>query len=360
MSESSNGKYKAMVIGVGASVNSQGRKGGGHQIGYTHAEMHKKNPRVELIAGVDINADNLKAFQEKFAVPHGRADYKAAIAELKPDLVSICTYVGLHRPMIEACVAAGVKGIVCEKPFLASPADCVAVRKLMAGTKTKLVVAHPRRYRKAFELASQRIAEGAVGKVRLISTSLNGWDLNEMGAHSFDFVRQMLGDAAIEWAFGQARVRETRGYGHAMEDFAIAHLGFAGGARASIEAGLGKVGEAYSVVGTEGVLHVHGEHAITIQNKQGETRELHDVDPNAIWGADWPRLWDDMLADLIAWIEGGPASRVGFDSAIQTCEAVLATYCSALIGDRVDLPFSPEVVAIAEYPVDLIAKRSKR
>ena len=75
-------KYKAAVIGVG-KAGGGGPKGGGHAIGYVHAEMFQSDPRVELLAGADINADNLKAFQAKFNVPGGFASYQAMLAELK-------------------------------------------------------------------------------------------------------------------------------------------------------------------------------------------------------------------------------------------------------------------------------------
>src|SRR5437868_396509 len=140
--------YTAAVIGVGSALADRGSKtGGGFRIGYTHGNMYRRSPRVDLVAAADINAENLHAFRERFSVARGFADHREMLESVKPDLVSIATYVGLHRAMIEDCVAAGVKGIVCEKPFLASPADCAAVRALLAKSKTKLIVAHPRRYR---------------------------------------------------------------------------------------------------------------------------------------------------------------------------------------------------------------------
>src|SRR5207244_4915582 len=110
-----------------------------------HAQMYQRSKCVTLVAAADINAENLQAFQQRFSVPRGFDDHCKMLAEIKPDLVSIATYVPLHRSMIEDCVSAGVKAIVCEKPFLASPAECVAIRKLLAEFATKLIVSHPRR-----------------------------------------------------------------------------------------------------------------------------------------------------------------------------------------------------------------------
>lgn len=82
---------KAVVIGVGAVKNSQGTTGGGHQIEYTHAEMIRRDPTCQLVAGVDINADNVSAFQKHFDVRRGYADVGEMLRAEKPDLVSIDT-----------------------------------------------------------------------------------------------------------------------------------------------------------------------------------------------------------------------------------------------------------------------------
>ena len=100
--------YKAAVIGVG-KPNQPFMKGGGHAIGHTHAEMFKESPGMELVAGGDINPENLSFFLEKFSVPHGFLDYREMLDVVKPDIVSIGTYVGLHRQILEDCARAGVK-----------------------------------------------------------------------------------------------------------------------------------------------------------------------------------------------------------------------------------------------------------
>ena len=146
--------YRAAVIGVG-KAGGGGPKGGGHAIGYTHAEMFQSDARVELVAGADINTDNLTAFQAKFAVPGGFDSYRAMLADVKPDLVSIGTYVGLHAEMIEVAARAGVRGILCEKPFVASVPQLRRIERIVRETGVKLIVAHMRRYRPAFELGAK-------------------------------------------------------------------------------------------------------------------------------------------------------------------------------------------------------------
>jgi hypothetical protein len=141
-----------------------GPKGGGHAIGYAHAEALRSNPRTTLALGADINAENLAFFRQKFAVPAGFADYREMLRVAQPEIVSICTYVGLHRQMVEDCARAGVKGIYLEKPIVSSPADLVAVDKVVQETGVKIVVAHIRRYLPAFMRLRELYSNGTVGE----------------------------------------------------------------------------------------------------------------------------------------------------------------------------------------------------
>lgn len=356
--------YTAAIIGVG-KAGGGGTISGGFAIGYTHAEMYRRSKRTRLVAAADTSGANLAAFAAKFSLPPaaGYADYREMLDELRPDVLSICTYVGLHRPMIEAAARAGVKAIVCEKPFLAAPADLPAIRSLVAETGVKIVVPHVRRYRPAFERARQLIATGAIGKPVLIATACPGWDLSEWGSHSFDLVRYFLGDRPVEWVMGQARVREKRGFGHAMEDFAVAYFGFDDGARGCVEAGLGLAVETmFYIAGSDGAIRAQGEETLHLIAREGGREESFAGRHPAGWedlglgGQDdgWFSLWDVLLSDLLGWLEGGPEPRVGFTSAVRSCELNLAAYVSAIRGDRIDLPL---VDGTVDYPVELLARR---
>lgn len=341
--------YKAAVIGVG-KPNQPFMKGGGHAIGHTHAEMFKRSARVELVAGGDINAENLKFYQETFGVPQGFLDYREMLDVAKPDIVSIGTYVGLHRQILEDCARAGVKGVLCEKPFLNSPADVEPVREAVAGSGMKVCVAHIRRYLPVMERTRQLVRDGVIGQVISYMTGVEGWDLSEMASHWFDLIRMFHGDAPVKWVFGQARVRDQRGYGHAMEDHAVAYFEFADGARAIVDGGRGLPnGINFVIAGTAGTIRVMGEHAVVIDTIAGQRTEAPQ--------ADWHGLWDRTLAGLVSWMEGGAAPEVAMDNALKTLEVNHAAYISALRGDRVDLPLDAAALAINEYPVELLARR---
>ncbi len=356
--------YKAAVIGVG-KPNQPFMKGGGHAIGHTHATMFKRSSRVELVAGGDINADNLKYYQEHFQVPQGFLDYREMLRVVKPDVVSIGTYVGLHRQIIEDCARAGVKGVLCEKPFLNSPADVEPVRRICAETGLKVCVAHIRRHNPAMQRTRQLLRDGVIGQVITYFSGVEGWDLSEMASHWFDLIRYFHGDQPVKWVFGQARVRQQRGYGHAMEDHAIAYFEFQDGARGIIDGGRGLPnGINFLISGTGGTIRVLGEHTVVVDTIAGQRIEPCSHVLPARWTKlgisdtnGWYVVWDMFLADMLQWIEGGPAPTLAMDNALQTMEVNHAAYLSALRGDRVDLPLDAEALKVNEYPVELLARR---
>lgn len=342
--------YKAAVIGCGAAQAS-GQKGGGHQIGYLHAKTLKDHPRTELAAAADINADNLAAFQQAFEVEHGFAGYEEMIREVEPDIVTIATYVGLHRPMIEACAKAGVKGIFCEKPFLGAPADLARIETLAKETGVKIAVAHIRRQLIAFRRAQKRYNDGTVGEPVLCMAGIKGWDLTEWGGHWLDMFRMFHNDAPATWVFGQARVRGARGYGHAMEDHGMAYFEFEGGAKGLLDGGGGLNGpDTMTLTGSEGVIHVRGEHTLLIENGGG--RAIEDYEDHEESDFHW--TWRKTISDLIDWMEGAEEPALGHTNMLKTAELNLAAYLSCLRQDRVDLPL--EDASLDEWPVETLAR----
>jgi len=341
--------YQAAVIGVGAAQNS-GKKGGGHQIGYSHGRAYTSHPRTQVACGADINPENLAAFVEKFG-GEGFDDHRTMLEKARPDIVSICTYMGLHRTMIEDCARAGVKGILCEKPFVSSPAELDEVLSIAQETGVKIVIAHIRRHLPAFVFARDRYLDGSLGEPLMCLAGLPNWDLSEWGSHWLDMFRFFHDDKPVQWVFGQARVRDGRGYGHAMEDHAVAYLQFEGGGRGLLDGGSAMNGGDWdmTLVGTQGTLRIQGEKHVTIDGAAG--RETHS------FAADYPAVWQATVNDLVQWIDGGDVPRTGLPRVAASAELNLAAYLSAVRGDRIDLPLNDTDRAFDQWPVQVLADR---
>jgi predicted dehydrogenase len=344
---------KAAIIGVGkAALVRTWNKGGGHQIGYDHAAALNAQPGVRVVTAADINAENLAAFQARFDVARGHTDYREMLADERPDIVGICTYVGLHARIALDCIAAGVRVILCEKPFVASPAELRAVREAADRAGTFFGIAHIRRFAPCFLKARELLLGGAIGHPVFMAGGLEGWDLSEFGSHWIDLMRFLRDDAPVVHVMGQARVREARGYGHSMEDQAVAYFEFADGCRGLVDGGRGLVPNRSGdirVVGTEGLLSISENVEVNLYNARGHERFPTPTDCD---------LWREIYASLLAWNDGGPESPVSLRRCYPSAEINLAAYLSALRGDRIDLPLSGAEADYDAWPVDALSRRS--
>jgi predicted dehydrogenase len=155
---------------------------------------------------------------------------------------------------------------------------------------------------------------------------------------------------------GQARVRDARGYGHAMEDHAVAYFEFVNGGKGLLDGGVAMNGaQRMIVVGTEGTIRIHGENKLEIDTAGGRAIE----ESGDSMSLEWSPIWDACLDDLLTWLDGGDEPRIGFSRTAGSAELNLAAYLSALRGDRIDLPLDASQFTDVEcFPVDLISRRS--
>lgn len=347
--------YRCALIGVGKAGSPGNVKGGGHRIAYTHSTALLEDKRMDLCAAADISPENLAAWSEEFGVSKTYVDYNEMLRVEKPDIVTICTYVGLHRQMIEDCARAGVKGVFCEKPFLATPADIQAVREVALETGIKVSVAHVQRYNPAFQLAREWIAAGKIGNPLLISAGIVDWDLSEWGSHWLDMFCFLNGDTPAEWVMGQARVRDQRGYGHAMEEHAVAYVGFQNGCRGVLDGGQAMVQPCTMLVsGTEGEIRIcnSGNGDYFIHTSRSGWEEVIPPAPPRSW---FLLAFQKSFNDLADWIEGGAEPVAGLPHALATSEINLGAYLSMVHGDRIDLPLTD--FSVDEWPVEALARK---
>src|SRR5260370_12432205 len=91
-------RFRTAILGCGG-------RGRAHAAGYAAA------PNAEIIACADPVAENARTLAERYKVSKTYADYRRLLEEQRPEVVSVCTWPALHREMVEAAIAAGVKAI---------------------------------------------------------------------------------------------------------------------------------------------------------------------------------------------------------------------------------------------------------
>ena len=96
--------YKAGLIGCG------GR-------GRAHAEGYQAADNVLITACSDSIEATRQSLTQDFDVATSYYDYREMLAKEDLDLVSVCTWTGQHREMVEAAAQSKIKAIHCEKPM---------------------------------------------------------------------------------------------------------------------------------------------------------------------------------------------------------------------------------------------------
>jgi predicted dehydrogenase len=184
--------------------------GTGGVTAYHHLPGLRLDPRAELTAICDTNADLVKERQEEWQVAEATTDPEELCASDKVDAVVIATPNDTHRP-ITLAAAKGGKHIMCEKPLGLS---AIEVREMYEAARDAGVVhmtAFTYRFAPSMRYLRHLLKSGALGAPRHFRSqrfldwpeSSWGWrqyraragagDLFDMTIHRIDFAIDLLG-----------------------------------------------------------------------------------------------------------------------------------------------------------------------
>jgi len=151
-------KLRVGVIGCGGMTRN-------HTYGYLNSG------RFEIVGLADLSEQAMKEYDDHFAEREDYkakhfTDFRAMLAESKPEVVSIGVWHKGHSPMtIAAAASEGVKAVLCEKPMADSLAAAREMLTVCERNNVKLVIGHQRRFLPAYTLAKQMIEDGEIGDV---------------------------------------------------------------------------------------------------------------------------------------------------------------------------------------------------
>jgi predicted dehydrogenase len=218
-------------------------------------------PRLKVICG--RNAAKVGDAARVLGWEESETDWRAVVARDDIDIVDVSTPGDSHAEIAIAAAKAG-KAVICEKPLANSVPE--ARRMLAAVEKAGVVhmVCHNYRRVPAVMLAHQLIADGRIGEIRQFrGTYLQDWiadpsfpmvwrldkskagsgALGDIGAHSIDLARYLVGEIAEVSGHLETFIRtrpiagsRTKRGRVTVDDAAIALLRFTGGAIGTLEA----------------------------------------------------------------------------------------------------------------------------
>ncbi|MCL4544382.1 MAG: Gfo/Idh/MocA family oxidoreductase [Chloroflexi bacterium] len=345
--------YRVAVIGCGG-------------IARAHAKGYGEVPDCAIVAAADVSAEALTGFCDQYGIAQRFRDYTVMLREVRPDIVSICTWPALHAPQAVAATEAGVRGILCEKPAALTLAEADAMVAAAGQHRSVLIVGHQRRFEPRYALARELIHAGKIGTMEEIRLSCAG-DLWSDGTHGVDLMRFIAGDAKVSWVFGQVdltlpAVRNTSTvgyqhwhesqtrYGHPVEGGSLAQIEFASEVHGLLETGRAARSAGYQraqITGSTGRIDVSGDPRPSAPQflrywSQGDTdwQEM-SLPPVNAFAAE--------VRALIESIEHGTPHPLSGASARATLEVLVAIVESGFRHQRVTLPVEVSYHPLTRY-----------
>ncbi|MGD9519574.1 MAG: Gfo/Idh/MocA family protein [Armatimonadota bacterium] len=331
-------KLRVGVIGTGK------RKPRGDRFGYAMAYQHGNGYRAldtcELVACADLVEENARAFAEEFGFTNIYTDYQEMLAEENLDIVSICTWMHLHEPMVLDTCKAGVRAIHCEKPMADTWGGAKRMASAAAEAGVQLTFNHQRRYGAPFMMAKKLLEDGAIGE--LVRQECGAGNLYDTGTHFIDMFSFFQNEVPARWVLGQIDYRvENLVFGSHNENQQVVLTEYENGVFGLIMTGApgggNPVGCVNKLVGTEGVIEVGVTNGPALRYRLAGDREwtVPDTGGESIHG---PGFIERAVADVVDCLLTGRKCQLDASNALIATEIIFGAYESSRRRGRVDFP----------------------
>ena len=321
---------KAGVIGCG------GR-------GRAHARGYKASDEVKIVACADPVKDPREAFVAEFEIPKAYEDYREMLEKEDLDLVSVCTWTGMHRDMIVDVAQSGIVAIHAEKPMAPTWGESRELYQACVDNKVMITFCHQRRFEASFMKAKALADEGAVG--RLIRVEGACPNLFDWGTHWFDMFFFYNNDEPAEWVIGQIDAANTREvFAVPVEGCGLSWIRWQNGLEGLLATGGVELqGPRNRLIGTEGIIEVGGRDMPPVRllrtGKTWETPELNvGVSPRD--------ATTQTVLDLVDCVKTGREPVLSGRKAMQATELIFATYESSRRRAKITLPLDVDDSAL--------------
>ena len=157
----------------------------------THAKAVCRHPGFRLDGCFDPDPEQARALASRWGCAHVHSEVDAAI-ESACDLYVIASPSPTHFDLLARLLRAGVGTILCEKPVVVNRREFTELGKMLAASRTRLIVSLPRRFDPSHRALAQEIATGGLGRLLSFQCALNKGLLHN-GPHVLDLVDMMFG-----------------------------------------------------------------------------------------------------------------------------------------------------------------------
>ena len=152
---------------LGVAVIGAGMAGRAHAAGYRAATslFDTDLPDVRLVAIADAHEPFAVDAAKRFGYGRAEASWEAVVEAPDIDVVSVVIANTLHRPVVEALLAAG-KHVLCEKPMAPSVEDAKAMVAAAENADAHAGVGFSFRRTPGINAIREQLLAGSIGQVR--------------------------------------------------------------------------------------------------------------------------------------------------------------------------------------------------
>jgi perosamine synthetase len=307
---------KAVVVGCGA-------------IAPTHVSAYHASGLARVVAVSDLRVPPLAGALDRWRGIKAYRDYRQMLANIHPDLVSVCIWPDDHAEAVIAAADAGARGILCEKPIALQLDDIERMRLACQSHGVRLAGGHQYRFHPCFQAAARAIQSGQIGTIQHVRGYVTG-ALADNGPHLVDAARYLIGDPVPI----SARCRCERGRGGMyqalpVEDSASGTITFTAGIEFWFRTGdLASGFFGLTVEGARGTIEVTPSRWAINGEAQREGLNASE----SVYRA-------RQFREFAEWVKGSRSNYAGdADQATQAAEMVLALYESARTNETVEFP----------------------
>ncbi len=334
--------YRVAVIGTGPGrgVDISGRS---HAFAYEHADAYAAREDCDIVACADIERGYAERFADEFGVPAEGVfgDHESLLGGVDPDIVSVCTPIPTHAPIVTDCATAGVTAVHCEKPM----ADAWGAAREMVDVceveGVQLTFGHQRRFGDPFRRAKALLDDGVAGDLERIEISWGNFFDN--GTHTLDLAAMFVDESPGEWVMGQVDYSKDHvRYGVPTADHAFVSWQYENGVH-----GIAATGDdvplsggphdfydcVHRLVCEAGVIELGRRGGPPLRyRRDGEGWTTVPVDE------EFDGRVDLAVDDVVGAIDGDEPSELRAEHALNTTEILFAGHESSRRRGRVELP----------------------
>ena len=303
----------------------------------------QKAGNAELHAILSRDTGRGQRLAQEYGAEISYTDTEAFLADPQLDAVYIATPVFLHK---EQAIAAARKGlhVLCDKPLALNPGQSQQILDVCQANNVHLQICFLFRFHSCFQQIRQWLQEKRFGTIvharmpfmKHAPKDSNDWHIDpaksgggsimDLGAHSIDLFRWLLGEVTAVSAFCSSFI-----FQHLVEETGLVMLRFENGAQAVTETSFsGQLSaQILEIYGTSGSVVVYNDNGWKIKTTIDDQTEIID--------AQFEDLFQSQFEHFGRCVEGQESPIVVGLDGLRNNQIISAAYRSATSKKVVDL-----------------------